>query len=98
MGNYSSLLPDPSVDATLYYFDGRGKADQIRWVLAAANVQFVERKVDTLSKFKLLVSSLPFNKIPYLQIDGIDLVETQTIIRYIAKRSNLTGQRQNHFI
>ena len=35
--------PSPEYQATLYYFAGRGLADQIRWMLAAANVEFTQK-------------------------------------------------------
>ena len=37
--------PSEKFTATLYYFNGRGLADQIRWMLAATNVSFVQREV-----------------------------------------------------
>jgi glutathione S-transferase len=92
MGNSSSLVPDPSVEATLYYFCGRGRADQIRWLMAASNISFVQRDVDSRQKFVFLASELPFGKIPMLQIDGMEIIETQAILRYLARRAGLAGQ------
>ena len=94
MGNYASLAPDASVDATLYYFEGRGRADQIRWLLAATGVSFVQRNIDTHQKFLMVKASLPFGKVPYLQIDGVGLVETQSILRYLAKRAGIDGKTE----
>jgi glutathione S-transferase len=34
---------------------------------------------------------LPFGQLPLLQIDGLELVQSQAIVRYIAKRGNLIG-------
>lgn len=35
---------------------------------------------------------LPFGQLPMLQIDGLELVQTQAILRYIAKRAGLNGK------
>ncbi len=35
---------------------------------------------------------LPFGQLPLLQIDGLEIVQSQAAVRYIAKRSNLNGQ------
>ena len=35
---------------------------------------------------------MAFGKAPLLQIDGQEVVETQAMIRYLAKRANLTGK------
>lgn len=94
MGNHGSLVPDTNVDATLYYFEGRGRADQIRWLLAATGVTFVQRNIDTHAKFNMVKASLPFGKVPYLQIDGVGLVETQSILRYLAKRAGIDGKTE----
>lgn len=84
--------PLPDVSATLYYFEGRGVADQIRWVLAAGNITFGQKSVTKRPLFlKMAERQLPFGQLPMLQIDGLELVQTQAIIRYIAKRASLNG-------
>ncbi|RYG67548.1 hypothetical protein EON64_07220 [archaeon] len=37
--------PSEKHEATLYYFSGRGLADQIRWLLAATDVSFTQKAV-----------------------------------------------------
>ena len=80
-------------EATLHYFAGRGLADQVRWVLAASGIKFCQVVVDTREKFKHLNDSkmLTFGQLPLLQIDGLDLVQSQAIIRYLAGKGNLLG-------
>lgn len=85
--------PLEGVEATLYYFGGRGLADPIRWMLAAANISFGQKVVDTREYFlKLAARQLPFGALPLLQIDGIEIVQSKAIIRAIAKRSRLCGR------
>jgi glutathione S-transferase len=81
-------------DATLYYFGGRGLADQIRWMLAYTDVSFAQRVVGTRERFVNLRDSgqLAFGQLPLLQIDGLELVQSQAIVRYLARRANITGK------
>lgn len=99
MGNQSSQSQlfekekkTESVDATLYYFAGRGRADQIRWILAATGVTFDQKIVSSRDYFvKLAEYQLPFRQLPMLQIDGQDLAQSQAICRYLARRANIAG-------
>lgn len=70
--------PDPAVTATLYYFPGRGLADQIRWMMAATEVTFVQKDITERPQFLTMVErQLPFGQLPLLQIDGIEIVQSQ---------------------
>lgn len=84
--------PVPGTVATLYYFSGRGKADQIRWLLAATEVSFTQKVIDSRQKFlKMAARQLPFGQLPLLQIDGLEIVQSQAIVRYLARRANVAG-------
>ena len=63
-------LPYSKTDATLYYFGGRGKADQIRWMLAYSDVSFTQRIMNKRERFLNLVENgqLAFGKLPLLQV------------------------------
>uniref|UniRef100_A0ACB8GEQ2 Uncharacterized protein n=1 Tax=Sphaerodactylus townsendi TaxID=933632 RepID=A0ACB8GEQ2_9SAUR len=39
----------------LYYFDGRGKMESIRWLLAAAGVEFEEEFLETREQYEKLL-------------------------------------------
>lgn len=86
-------IPYSKTTATLYYFGGRGLADQVRWMLAYSDVSYTQRVVGTRQRFLDLRSNgqLPFGQLPLLQIDGVEIVQSQAIIRYLARRANLTG-------
>lgn len=87
-------LPSSKSEATLYYFGGRGMADKIRWLLAYSEVSFTQRVMREREQFVKLCDNgqLAFAKLPLLQIDGIDLVDSHAIVRYLAKRANLIGK------
>jgi glutathione S-transferase len=84
--------PSEKHSATLYYFAGRGLADQIRWMLAATNVDFCQKIVSTREKFvEMAGGQLPFGQLPLLQIDGMEIVQSQAAVRYLARRAHLAG-------
>eukprot|EP00128_Syssomonas_multiformis_P009272 Colp12_sorted_trinity150504_noHs@8202 len=90
------LIEAVPAQTTLWYFDGRGLAHMIRYMLAATNEPYVERFVkdkqtmDSLREAGLLV----WNQIPLLQIDGLNLVQSMSIVRYLARKHKLYGQSE----
>uniref|UniRef100_A0A8C3ETA5 glutathione transferase n=3 Tax=Corvus moneduloides TaxID=1196302 RepID=A0A8C3ETA5_CORMO len=78
----------------LHYFNGRGRMEPIRWLLAAAGVEFEEsylEKRDDLTKLQQ-DGYLLFQQLPMVEIDGMKLVQTRAIANYIATKYNLYGK------
>ncbi|XP_039913795.1 glutathione S-transferase-like [Hirundo rustica] len=78
----------------LYYFNGRGRMEPIRWLLAAAGVEFEEsylEKNEDLIKLRN-DGSLLFQQVPMVEMDGMKLVQTRAIANYIATKYNLYGK------
>ncbi|NXS57372.1 GSTA1 transferase, partial [Brachypteracias leptosomus] len=78
----------------LHYFNGRGRMESIRWLLAAAGVEFEECYLETkddLTKLKK-DGSLLFQQVPMVEIDGMKMVQTRAILSYIAAKYNLYGK------
>lgn len=85
--------PSEKHSATLWYFAGRGRADQIRWVLAATEVSFAQRTLQSRDQMvKMAERQLPFGQIPLLQVDELEIVQSQAAVRYLAKRANIHGK------
>uniref|UniRef100_A0A8D2IHG5 glutathione transferase n=1 Tax=Varanus komodoensis TaxID=61221 RepID=A0A8D2IHG5_VARKO len=78
----------------LYYFDGRGKMESIRWLLAAAGVEFEEEVLETREQFEKLLQDgfLLFQQVPMVEIDEMKMVQTRAILHYIAAKHNLYGK------
>uniref|UniRef100_A0A8D2KLV7 glutathione transferase n=1 Tax=Urocitellus parryii TaxID=9999 RepID=A0A8D2KLV7_UROPR len=78
----------------LHYFDGRGRMEPIRWLLAAAGEEFEEKLMKTPEDLKKLRNdgSLMFQQVPMVEIDGMTLVQTRAILNYIAAKHNLYGK------
>ncbi|XP_008823451.1 glutathione S-transferase alpha-3-like [Nannospalax galili] len=78
----------------LHYFDGRGRMEPIRWLLAAAGVEFEEKFMKTREDLQKLRNDgdLMFQQVPMVEIDGMKLVQTGAILSYIASKYNLYGK------
>ena len=72
----------------LHYFLGRGRAETTRWMLAINQIEFKNIPIETHSMLANLRSSgkLPFDQIPLLEIDGLNLSQSSGMVRYLARR------------
>ncbi|CAJ1067524.1 glutathione S-transferase-like [Xyrichtys novacula] len=78
----------------LYYFNGRGKMESIRWLLTFAGVEFEEVFLTKREQYVELLKdgSLMFQQVPMVEIDGMKLIQTKAILNYIAEKYNLHGK------
>ncbi|KAG8444931.1 hypothetical protein GDO86_009912 [Hymenochirus boettgeri] len=78
----------------LYYFNGRGRMESIRWLLAAAGVEFDEEFIETREQYEKLLKEgrLLFGQLPLVEMDGKKIVQTRAILSYIASKYNLYGK------
>ncbi|XP_072416790.1 glutathione S-transferase alpha-4-like [Chiloscyllium punctatum] len=78
----------------LHYFNGRGKMESIRWLLAAAGVEFEEEYLETRDQYEKLLKdgALLYEQVPMVEIDGMKLVQTNAILNYVAAKYNLYGK------
>ncbi|NWS65749.1 GSTA3 transferase, partial [Crotophaga sulcirostris] len=78
----------------LTYFNGRGRMEPVRWLLAAAGVEFEEKFLESREQYEKLIKGgdLMFQQVPLVEIDGMKLVQTRAILSYIAGKYNLYGK------
>ncbi|XP_019590309.1 glutathione S-transferase A4 isoform X2 [Rhinolophus sinicus] len=78
----------------LCYFRGRGRMESIRWLLAAAGVEFEEEFIETREQYEKLQKDgrLLFGQVPLVEIDGMSLTQTRAILSYLAAKYNLYGK------
>ncbi|NXQ89407.1 GSTA3 transferase, partial [Nyctibius grandis] len=78
----------------LTYFNGRGRMESIRWLLAAAGVEFQEIFFESREQYEKLIKDgvLMFQQVPLVEIDGMKMVQTRAILSYIAGKYNLYGK------
>ncbi|KAM5256094.1 glutathione S-transferase A4-like [Ctenodactylus gundi] len=84
------MAPKPK----LYYFCGRGRMESIRWLLAAAGVEFEEEFIETREQYEKLKKDglLIFGQVPLVEIDGMVLTQTRAILSYMAAKYSLYGK------
>eukprot|EP00658_Telonema_sp_P-2_P008582 TRINITY_DN13242_c0_g1_i1.p1 TRINITY_DN13242_c0_g1~~TRINITY_DN13242_c0_g1_i1.p1 ORF type:complete len:300 (+),score=101.44 TRINITY_DN13242_c0_g1_i1:135-902(+) len=77
----------------LTYFAGWGLAEQVRWMLAGAGIEFTQTAFSTNEQFVSLQESgkLLFKQLPLLEIDGLNLVQSQAMLRHVSRRSSMDG-------
>ncbi|NWH73688.1 GSTA2 transferase, partial [Piaya cayana] len=78
----------------LHYTKGRGKMESIRWLLAAAGVEFEEEFIEKKEDLDKLCNGgfLLFQQVPMVEIDGMKMVQSRAIANYIAAKYNLCGK------
>jgi len=79
--------------ATLTYFAGRGRAETTRWMLAVNEIPFRNVGLTEPEDFEALRASgrLPFNQLPLLELDGLELSQSSAMIRHLARRGGFYG-------
>ena len=81
-----------SAPARLTYFKGRGLAEQIRFMLAETGTEYEERTITTpLLKQLRQDGELFFQQLPLLEVDGLKLVQSAAIMRYLARKHDMYG-------
>ena len=76
----------------LTYFNGRGLGEQIRFMLAETGTSYEERTITTpLLKQLRENDDLFFKQLPLLEIDGLKLVQSGAIMRYMARKHDMYG-------
>ncbi|XP_014804416.1 PREDICTED: glutathione S-transferase-like [Calidris pugnax] len=78
----------------LHYCNARGRMESIRWLLAAAGVEFEECFLETKDDLAKLRTdgSLLFQQVPVEEIDGMQMGQTRVIANSIAAKYNLYGK------
>ena len=83
----------------LTYFKGRGRGESIRYILAEAGVEYEERIITKELLAELRSNGdLLFQQIPLLEIDGMKLIQSGSIVRYLARKYNLEGRTDKEII
>lgn len=66
--------------------------ESIRWLLAAAGVEFDEEFIETREQYEKLLPDLLFEQVPMVEMDGVKMVHSRAIQSYIAEKYNLYGK------
>lgn len=77
----------------LHYFKGRGRAETTRWMLAVNQIDFQNIAIETPEALAALraTGKLPFDQMPLLELDGLNLSQSSAMIRHLARLGDLYG-------
>jgi prostaglandin-H2 D-isomerase / glutathione transferase len=74
----------------LVYFDLRGLGETARYIFAYANVEYEDCRLKR-EDWPTQKKDTPFHSLPYLEVDGEIIGQSNAIFRLLAKRFNLAG-------
>lgn len=75
----------------LIYFDGKGRAELSRFILAAADVKYEDSRID-YSDWPAHKTKFRFQQVPVLEVDGAQLHQSIAISHFLARELNLAGK------
>jgi glutathione S-transferase len=75
----------------LYYFNGRGRAEVVRLIFAAAGEKFEDIRYEH-NEWPSHKSEMPLGQLPILEFDGVKLPQSMAIARFVAKQFGLAGR------
>jgi len=76
-----------SYKLTYFNFDG-GRGEPVRIALHAAGIEFEDERL-SFEQFGEMRHGTPFNALPVLNIDGADVTQTNSLLRYVGKMAGL---------
>ncbi|XP_036622238.1 glutathione S-transferase A4-like [Trichosurus vulpecula] len=78
----------------LYYSNTRGRMESVHWLLPAAGVEYEEVLFRTAEDFENLIKGgkLTYQQVPMVEMDGMYMVQTRVILKYIAAKYDLYGK------
>ena len=77
------------------YFNGRGRAEISRLILAASGTQFEDKRVEDWPNGK---EDAPLGQLPYLTVDDLKVPQSLSMARFLARRFNLAGKDETESV
>jgi len=77
----------------LTYFNARAVAEPIRLILAYAKVQYEDVRFEK-EDWPKLKESMPWGQVPVLEVNGVQIAQSKTIARFVAKKHGLAGETE----
>ncbi|XP_028638305.1 hematopoietic prostaglandin D synthase isoform X2 [Grammomys surdaster] len=77
----------------LLYFNMRGRAEIIRYIFAYLDIKYEDHRIEQ-TDWPKIKPTLPFGKIPVLEVEGLTLHQSLAIARYLTKNTDLAGKTE----
>ncbi|XP_066568321.1 hematopoietic prostaglandin D synthase [Amia ocellicauda] len=75
----------------LTYFNMRGRGELARYIFAYAGIPYEDIRIEW-KDWKSIKPSIPFGKLPVMEVDGLTINQSLSIARYLARIAGLTGK------
>ncbi|XP_033316724.1 hematopoietic prostaglandin D synthase-like [Bombus bifarius] len=77
----------------LISFNARGSAEHIRYIFAYTGIEYTEERIpeELWPQYK---DSMPYKKLPVLEVDGKPVAEADDVARYLARMYDLMGRNE----
>ncbi|XP_053559408.1 hematopoietic prostaglandin D synthase [Bombina bombina] len=75
----------------LIYFNFRGRGEIIRYLFAYLNQEYEDRRIE-FPDWPAIKPTIPYGKLPVLEIDGVIYHQSLAVGRYLAKKAGLAGK------
>jgi len=82
----------------LTYFNLHGKAEHIRLILHAGKVEFEDKRIESMEEWGIMKPTTVLGQVPVLNWDGLELVQSNAIARFVAKKVGLAGSTEEDFV
>merc|ERR1739847_42927 len=82
--------PSTMPNIKLTYFNGKGRGETARLILAYGGMHYEDRRV-SFEDMPSLKPSLPFGQLPVLEVDGNTICQSMAIARYLASECGIAG-------
>nr|XP_033200361.1 glutathione S-transferase-like [Bombus vancouverensis nearcticus] len=75
------------------YFNARGRAEHIRYIFAYTGIEYTDEWIpeELWPEYK---DSMPYKKLPVLEVDGKPVAEADDVARYLARMYDLMGRNE----
>ncbi|KYO38018.1 hematopoietic prostaglandin D synthase isoform A [Alligator mississippiensis] len=75
----------------LTYFNLRGRGEIIRYLFAYSGIKYEDYRIEW-ADWSSIKPTIPFGKVPILEIDGVIIHQSLAIARYLAKENGVAGK------
>ena len=75
----------------LHYFNARGRGEISRLIFAAAGQKYEDIRFER-EQWPSIKSRTPLGQVPFLEVNGVQLPQSMTIARFLAKQFQLAGK------
>jgi glutathione S-transferase len=76
------------------YFNVRGHGQRVRYALAGAGLDWEEVLLTQLGAMEAVKPECLFTQVPLLEMDGLKLVQSWAIVRYLGSKDGLSPAHQ----